>query len=249
MPQSLIQAMLADTPSALWMFDEPQGAAVARDISGNARHLDYYGSPSMRSAVAIAGDDMKVWNPALNGADYASFQSSAYVSAVNPGSGDFLYTCWVKGSTVNPTATTFSTLFNLDNNDSGNGIDIYLVDTWTGANSGSLRIWYGGSVLNSTVAQQGSSVFDGRSHLLWFEKRSGTLSIYYDGVLCTSGGVGTPNVGGTTWVQVGNSYAQGDPYRHHNPISYVGIWANTTIPAVARQAVYLAEARRAGVTF
>jgi hypothetical protein len=248
MSQGLLNLMKADAPSVLWLFDDAPGSTIARDVSGNGRDLDYWGSPTLQNSQVIPGDN-KVWGPILGGDDYAARQSSPLVAAVNPGSGDFLYTCWVRGNSVNPSEATFSTIFNLDLNDSGNGIDIYIVDTWTGASTGTLRVWYGGTVWQCTLANQGASLFDGNPHLIWVEKRSGTLSLYVDGFLGPSSAAGTPNVGGTTWVQVGNSYAQGVTYRHHNPISYVGIWANTTIPAFSRLAAYMAEARRSGVVY
>ncbi len=199
----------------------------------------------MATGQCIEGDPVKVFSPTLSA--YAiTYNASAWA---NPGSGDWLYTCWFKGTTVNPAATTFETLFNLDFNDSGNGIDIYLVNTWVSAESGTLRIWYAGSVLQATIAQQGASVHNGKAHLLWFEKRSGTVSIYFDGILCTSGVRGTPSIGATPWTYFGTSYSQGATYRLNNSIGYVGLWANTTIPAVGRQAVYMAEARRAGVAY
>lgn len=242
MAESLTAAMLVDAPSALWPMDDVVGSTTARDISGNNRPLTYVGGPTLNNAELLRGDTMRVWSPALNGGDYA--QISPVPAWINPGSGDFLFTCWFRGTTVNPTATTFDTLFNLDLNDTGNGIDIYMVNTWTGANTGSMRIWYAGAVQQSTVAQQGVSVFDGNPHLLWFEKRSGTVATYFDGVLCTSGAAGTPTVGAALSTRVGSSYGQGNTYGLHNPIGYVGIWSGVTIPAAARRSVYLTEGRR-----
>lgn len=241
---ALINAMLADSPSALWPMDDPVGSSQATDRSGNGRHLTYNGSPSLAS-VNLLTPESRVWNPLLNAAQYGSISPAP--AWANPGAGDWVFCCWFRGSTLNATASSFEALCCLDQNDSGNGIDVYIVNTWASGEEGTLRIWYAGSVIQTTLAQQGPSVHNGALHLLWFEKRSGTVYVYLDGVLCSSAVRGTPSVGTPTALYIGRTQNQGNPYGLNNPIACVGIWSGVTIPAAGRQAIYLALGRGAGV--
>lgn len=241
--QSLVQAMKNDSPTALWTLDDffttADGNAIL-DHSGNNRFLlyDYVsGTPASQSYEVLPGGD-PVWNPTTY--DYFA---KAYESWMSPGSGDWLCTFFFKGSEINTVATdTFESLYSLDLGDSGNGTIIYISNNGSVTYPrGTVRVWYAGSVLQNSIAMQGGkSMLDGDMHQIWVEKRSGTLSIYVDGILCQSAARGAPtNQSGSLYL--GTAANGSAEYRQRNSTGYFGLWVASSgnpIPPVSRMHDY-----------
>lgn len=229
----LISEMLEDSPTAFWPLTESSGT-VANDLSGNSRNLSLdliSGSAGLASVQVVP--EGYVWDPT----SYA-YWYRAYQSWMNPGTGDWLVTMFFKGSAINPLGDSFETLYSLDQGDTGNGTIIYVCSQGSGLYPrGTVRVWYAGSVLqNSILLQGGVSLVDGNTHQIWVEKRSGTLSIYVDGVLGQSGTVGTPSsMSGSLYC--GTAYSGSANYRQQNASGFVGLWVGS-IPPLTRRADY-----------
>lgn len=249
---SYVAAVLADSPLIFWPLTDPSGT-TAEDVSGNARDGTIVGSPSLASSPVMPGG-RNVWHSAFSGGDYVY---RSYELAWTPsGTDDWLYEAWIKLSTANTLASSYETLLNLDNNASGDGVDLYVPSNPGGAiNPGSLRIWVGGVVLQSTAAQNpsGASLYDGKPHHLWVERRSGTVGLYVDDTLVTSSGaMGSVNTRsgffgvGCEGIWPGGGLTYLNEYSIGNPMGYVAWWKGT-IPAASRRGVHFREGRRQGV--
>jgi hypothetical protein len=244
--------MLADAPSALWPITDPAGATLVRDVSVNGRHLTPASSSVLGQAELFPGvPSSRAWNPASGSTENLSRANEAWM---DPGAGDWLVTFFYRNADTVPISLEsngFDTPYTLDVADSGNGMLIYIARaTQTGSYpTGTVRVWYAGSVLQNVIADQGGvDLTDGKAHQVWVEKRSGTVSIYVDGTLGQSGVRGTPTaVSGTLYV--GRSDGNVASYRQRCTHGFMGVWSGVTIPALSRRAVYMDEARRAGVSY
>lgn len=238
---SLIQAMKNDAPSALWPHtDRAQVTGQLLDVSGNARHLttSYLTSPPYQATAILPGGD-PVFDPTTNVG-----HERAYEAWMSPGAGDFLFTCFFKGSVISASDTSFETLITMDLNDTGNGWIVYVSNKGNNPAypQGTVRVWYAGTVFQNTIAlQNGVSLVDGNLHQIWVEKRSGIVTIFVDGYAGASGAAGTPTSQSGA-MYFGTAYSGAAIYRQLNASGYYGLWVGGTIPARSRMAEWRRKA-------
>lgn len=237
-----MELILGANPSAMWIMNETSGTTFA-DSSGHGRDLTIVGSPTLGTSIVMAsGQADPVWDPELEGGDYG-YLTSGDSSAWWPSTNYFGFLCWFCGSSTNETNQSDETLYDF------NGmVKIAIVNTSPTLETGTLHVWYANEEITNTIeSQNGVNLLDGLPHQIWVESRSGEITLYVDGFAGeTAISGGWDSLGGSSWpVHVGIDGDEDVDHGLNNPMGYVGVWVNTTLPDIEDVLTWLAVSRGA----